>query len=67
MFVSVPANPQIPSLSEAMRDALTPGEREQFVAHLRPLVESGSGESRTALAFLSGVKPGASAETARAS
>ena len=66
-FARVPPNPRIPSLADAMEDALTPEERDRFVAHLRPLVESGSGTSRTALAFLSGVKPEGREETARPS
>lgn len=36
-------NPRMPTLTEAMEEALTPEEAEVFVAHLRPLVEAGTG------------------------
>lgn len=47
-------NPNIPTLREAMEQALTPEEREWLTAQLRPLVERGQGEWRMALAHLSG-------------
>jgi arsenite methyltransferase len=56
-FATRAANPRIPSLSEAMGATLTDAERDEFVAHLRPLVEEGRGTSRTALAFLLATKP----------
>jgi arsenite methyltransferase len=56
MLVGTPMNPRVPSLDEAMDEALTTDEREQFEDHLRPLVEDGRGVTRTALAFLVGVK-----------
>ena len=34
-----PGNPKIPTLEEAMNEALKPEEIERFTAHLRPLVE----------------------------
>jgi ubiquinone/menaquinone biosynthesis C-methylase UbiE len=49
-------NPRIPSLQEAMEQALTPEETEQFVAHLRPLVEKGEGVWQEAVAYLWAVK-----------
>ncbi len=51
-FIHVAGNPKIPTLEEAMQQALTPGEREVFVRHLRPLVEARQGQSRSALAYL---------------
>jgi arsenite methyltransferase len=45
-------NPRIPTPDEAMRQALTPAEVEQFTAHLRPLVEQGRGTTRGAVAYL---------------
>jgi arsenite methyltransferase len=55
-FCSRAGNPRIPTLEEAMDEALTPEERARLVAHLRPLVEEGRGTWRMAVAFLSGVK-----------
>jgi SAM-dependent methyltransferase len=49
-------NPKIPSLEEAMRQVLTPGETEQFMAYLRPKVEAGQGVQRSALAYLWAMK-----------
>lgn len=50
-------NPNIPTLREAMDEALTASEREQLTRHLRPLVEQGRGTWRMAHAFLSANKP----------
>lgn len=49
-------NPKIPTLEEALQQALTPGEAEKFVGHLRPLVESKQGINRGARAYLWAVK-----------
>jgi ubiquinone/menaquinone biosynthesis C-methylase UbiE len=51
-FYGRAGNPKIPTLKEATEDALTLEEREQFVAHLQPLVEQGKGTSREAFAYL---------------
>jgi hypothetical protein len=56
-FIGRAGNPRIPTIAEAMRQALSAAEREQLTAHLRPLVEEGRGVWRMALAFLSAVKP----------
>jgi arsenite methyltransferase len=56
-FVNSSGNPKIPTIGEAMDQALTPEEREQFTKHLRPLVEEGKGVWRMAHAYLSAVKP----------
>jgi ubiquinone/menaquinone biosynthesis C-methylase UbiE len=45
-------NPKIPTQAEAMRQALTPKEVEEFTAYLRPLVEQGKGIRRSALSYL---------------
>ena len=45
-------NPKAPSLAEALNQALTPAERERFVNHLRPLLESEEGTTRSAVAYL---------------
>jgi arsenite methyltransferase len=59
-FLDTSGNPNIPTLREAMDDALTPVERERLTAHLRPLVERGQGEWRMAFAYLAATKPEAS-------
>lgn len=51
-------NPKIPTLAEAMDEALTANERERLVAELRPAVEQGRGIWRMGTAYLSAVKPG---------
>jgi arsenite methyltransferase len=55
-FVQSSPNPLVPTLEEAMRQALTPEEAGQFTAYLRPLVESGRGTWRMAIAYLWAVK-----------
>jgi arsenite methyltransferase len=49
-------NPKIPTIKEAMQQVLTLDEAEQFVNHLRPLVESKQGVDRSAVAYLWAVK-----------
>jgi len=49
-------NPLDPTLDEAMTQALSPDEVEQFTAYLRPLVETMQGHERQALAYLWAVK-----------
>jgi arsenite methyltransferase len=49
-------NPKVPTGAEALDEALTPDERERFTAHLRPLVETGEGVGRTAVAWVWAVK-----------
>jgi arsenite methyltransferase len=56
-FLNSSGNPKIPTIAQAMDEALTPDEREQFADHLRPLVEQGRGVWRMATAYLSAVKP----------
>ena len=50
-------NPKIPTLDEAMEQALTPEERAALVSKLRPLVEQGRGVWRMASAYIWAVKP----------
>jgi ubiquinone/menaquinone biosynthesis C-methylase UbiE len=57
-FVNSAGNPRIPTIAEAMEQALTPDERRRFTEHLRPLVEAGNGVSRMACAYLTATKPG---------
>jgi arsenite methyltransferase len=56
VLLHTPWNPKVPSLAEAMDQALTPEETQKFVNHLRPLVESGKGMRRSAVAYLWAVK-----------
>jgi len=49
-------NPKIPSLEEAIHQALTPEEIETFVKYLRPLVEAKQGVHRSSVAYLWAVK-----------
>ena len=56
-FVSVSGNPKIPTLAEAMNQALSADERRRLTEHLRPLVEAGGGTQRLARASLWAVKP----------
>jgi arsenite methyltransferase len=57
-FLNSSGNPKIPTIAQAMEQALTPEERERFTAHLRPLVEEGGGVWRMGEAYLTAVKPG---------
>jgi arsenite methyltransferase len=56
-FLNQSGNPKIPTIAEAMDQALRPEERERFAAHLRKLVEEGKGVRRMAYAYLRAVKP----------
>jgi hypothetical protein len=57
VFLKSSGNPRIPTMGEAMDQALTADERERFTQHLRPLVEEGKGVWRMAQAYLTAVKP----------
>ncbi len=56
-FLKQAGNPRIPTIGEAVAEALETQERDRFEAHLRPLVEEGRGQWRMAEAHLVGVKP----------
>jgi arsenite methyltransferase len=56
-FLNSSGNPRIPTIGEAIDQALTPEERERFTEHLRPLVEEGRGVWRMAQAYLRAVRP----------
>jgi arsenite methyltransferase len=47
-------NPHVPPLGEALDRALSPREIAEITAYLKPLVESGGGRTRSAVAFLTG-------------
>ena len=55
-FVHSSGNPKIPTLAEAMDEALTAEERDRLVAALRPAVEEGRGAWRMGHAYLWAVK-----------
>jgi len=56
-FLNSSGNPKIPTIAEAIDQALTPDERTRFAAHLRTVVEEGKGVWRMAQAYLRAVKP----------
>jgi arsenite methyltransferase len=56
VFVRTSGNPLIPTLAEAMSQMLSPQETVELTKHLRPLVESGTGLERHALAYLTARK-----------
>ncbi|MHB1536622.1 MAG: class I SAM-dependent methyltransferase [Acidimicrobiales bacterium] len=51
-FLASSGNPQVPTLREAIEQALTPAEAQLLSTHLRPAVESGRGNHRLATAYL---------------
>ncbi len=55
-FIMRSGNPKIPTLEEAMDEALSPEERERFISHLRPLVEGGRQRLPLAVAYLWAVR-----------
>jgi len=55
-FLRTSGNPLIPAFGEAMDRALSPAERTEFTAHLKPLVETGTGQERMAFAYLTATK-----------
>ena len=50
------ANPLVPPLGEVLDRVLSPREIAEFTAHVKPLVESGTGRERQALAYLAAAK-----------
>lgn len=51
-FLNTAGNPLDPTIEGKIRDALDPDEAETFLAHLRPLVESGQGTQRWAYTYV---------------
>ena len=49
-------NPLVPPLGEVLDRVLSPQEITEFTAHVKPLVESGTGRERQALAYLAAAK-----------
>jgi arsenite methyltransferase len=56
VFLRMSGNPLIPPLSEVLDRTLTAAEATEFSDYLRPLVESGTGQERTAYAYLTAVR-----------
>jgi len=55
-FLRMSGNPLIPPVGEALGRTLSPGEITAFTEYLRPLVESGTGQERSATAYLTATK-----------
>ena len=55
-YLRISGNPLIPPLGEALDRTLTADEIITYTEHLRPLVESGTGQERRAAAYLAGTK-----------
>jgi arsenite methyltransferase len=55
--LNVAANPLVPTLAEAMRQALTAEETDRLSAYLKPRIEQGHGKQRIAIAYLSARRP----------
>lgn len=51
-FLHSSGNPTIPTLTEAINDALTPSQSAELTACLQPQVEQGIGQRRMAVAYL---------------
>jgi ubiquinone/menaquinone biosynthesis C-methylase UbiE len=49
-------NPLVPPLGEILDRVLSPREIAEFTAHVKPLVESGTGRERQALAYLAAAR-----------
>lgn len=56
VFLRLCANPKVPSIGEAIGQALTAEEARRFSEYLRPLVESGTGRSYRADAYLTATR-----------
>lgn len=55
-FLRISGNPLIPPPGEALDRVLSTQEIAEFTEYLRPLVESGTGQERTAVAYLTAAK-----------
>jgi arsenite methyltransferase len=55
-FIRMAPNPRVPTLEEAMRQALTAAEIDMVIGRLRPQVEAGRGTGRSAVAYLQAFK-----------
>jgi hypothetical protein len=55
-FLRTAGNPLVPTFGDALDQALSRREAAEFTGYLRPLVESGAGQQRRAVAYLTAVK-----------
>lgn len=55
-FIRSSGNPLVPPFGEVLDQTLSPEEAAEFTRHLRPLVETGTGLERRAVAYLTAVK-----------
>jgi hypothetical protein len=51
--LNIAANPLLPTVAEAMRQALTAEVADRLSAHLQPQVEHGDGKQRIVISYLS--------------
>lgn len=56
-FLQTAGNPNIPTVGEAMDEALSLADRERLTRRLRPLVEQGRGTWRMGTCYLAATKP----------
>jgi SAM-dependent methyltransferase len=57
VFVNSAGNPNLPTLAEAMAEALSDSEQQQLTDYMRPRIESGAGTYRMAHAYLRAIRP----------
>ena len=55
-FLKMSGNPLVPPVGEALERTLTAQETADFTAHLKPLVETGTGQERMVFAYLTALK-----------
>ena len=55
-FLRTAGNPLVPPIGEALKRTLDAAEISDFTAHLKPLVESGTGQERMAFAYVTARK-----------
>jgi hypothetical protein len=56
-FLRMAGNPLLPPMGEALDRTLNHDEITAFTSYLKPLVESGAGQQRLAIAYLTAAKP----------
>lgn len=56
LFLRASGNPLVPPVGDVVGQVLDADEAERFTSYLRPLVESGTGQHRQALAYLTAAK-----------
>jgi ubiquinone/menaquinone biosynthesis C-methylase UbiE len=56
LFLRTSGNPLVPTIGEALDRMLSEAEIARFTEHLKPLVESGKGQERRAVAYVTAAK-----------